>query len=191
MGLTSLGTASLATTQASTGLSGAAKATMGLQAVGGVASAVAAYDQAAMLRGNLEFQADIAEINAGIAEDRAENALELGQDQVADLTLQTGQLQGHQRAAMAANGIVLGEGSSGDIMRSTEFMKSRDVLRIQEQAIYNAWGYGTQVGNYRSQAAMQRVSAAGTNPMMAAGSSLLGSAGRVAGTWYNMKYRGA
>lgn len=174
MGLSTMGTASLVT-----------------QAAGGIAGAIGAYDAAAMRRGNFEFQADMAEINAEIAEDRADNALFIGQTKIADLTQQAGALEGRQRAAMAANGIVLGEGSAGEVIESTEFMKQRDMQRIELQSIYNAWGYDTQAGNYQTQAAMSRASAAAQSPFMAGAGSLLGSAGTVAKNWYRMKYYGA
>lgn len=161
------------------------------QAAGGIAGAIGSYDAAAMRRGNFEFKANMDDINADIAEDRAENALFIGQTKIADLTQQAGAMEGKQRAAMAANGIVLGEGSAGEVIDSTEFMKQRDMQRIELQSIYNAWGYDTQAGNYQAQAAMNRASASAQSPLMAGAGSLLGSAGTVAKNWYQMKYYGA
>ena len=85
-----------------------------------------------------------AKINAQISEMGAQSVLHQGQQQVAGLTLKAGQLKATQRAAMAANGIDLGEGNAVDVQASTEIMKEVDKNQIEQNAIRSAWGYRTQ-----------------------------------------------
>lgn len=86
----------------------------------------------------------VGQVNAQIAEMGAQAELQKGEHQVASLTLQAGQLKGRQRAAMAANGIDLGEGNAAEIQASTEIMKEIDKNQIEQNAIRSAWGYRTQ-----------------------------------------------
>lgn len=85
-----------------------------------------------------------AEANAQIAEMGAQSVLSQGQQQTAALTLKAGQMKSTQRAAMAANGIDLGEGNAVDVQASTDLMKEIDKNQIEANAIRSAWGYRTQ-----------------------------------------------
>lgn len=85
-----------------------------------------------------------AKANAEIAEMGAQSVLSQGQQQTASLTLKAGQLKSSQRAAMAANGIDLGEGNAVDVQASTEIMKEIDKNQIEQNALRSAWGYRTQ-----------------------------------------------
>ena len=98
----------------------------------------------AMGRINANAVRDTARANMQIAELGAQSALQQGQQQVASQTLKAGQLKATQRAAMAANGIDLGEGNAVDVLASTEIMKDIDKEQITSNAIRNAWGYRTQ-----------------------------------------------
>lgn len=103
----------------------------------------ASYSEA-MARINADAVRQTARANAQIAELGAQSALLQGQQQVASLTLKAGQLKATQRAAMAKNGIDLGEGNAVDVLASTEIMKDIDKEQITANAIRNAWGYRTQ-----------------------------------------------
>lgn len=98
----------------------------------------------AMARIQAQTVRQTAEANAKIAEMGAQSALAQGQQQVAALTLKAGQMKSTQRAAMAANGIDLGEGNAVDVQASTEIMKEIDKNQIEANAIRTAWGYRTQ-----------------------------------------------
>ena len=73
-----------------------------LQIGGAASSAIGSYYSAATQKINLKTQANLADINAKIAELGAQQELFRGQQQVGALTLQAGQLKSRQRAAMAA-----------------------------------------------------------------------------------------
>jgi len=153
------------------------------QTGGALTSAAGSYFSAATQKSNLNAQAAIAESNARMAEGSAQSALARGNQQVAAHTLRTGQLRGRQRAALAANGVDLGAGSSAEVQASTKILSDIDRHQIEANAIYEAWGLRTQKVNYQNQALMARSEAKGSNPGAALAGSLLGSAGSVASSW--------
>lgn len=214
---------------------GASAASMGSGLVG-------SYYGARSQQSSLQFQSNIARINAGIANTNADtiesignanadailatgdfnasiaelgaqSALEAGQQQIAAQTLKAGQLKGAQRAALAANGIDLGEGSAAEVQVSSDIVKQIDTDTLRANAARTAWGYraqgmeaqlqaGLQALNTRTQAKVQGInlrtgagsmeadallksgSAAGLSPVGAGFSSLLSGAGDVADSWY-------
>lgn len=163
---------------------------VGLQAAGGVASAMGAYSNARTQKAQLEAQAQAATSNAAVAATQARMALEMGEQQEAGQRMKTAALFSDQRAAMGANGVDMGSGSPSEILASTKFMGERDALTIRDNAIRQAWGYKVGANNALTQAASARAMAGSINPMVAAGSSLLTGAGNVAGSWYKMKREG-
>lgn len=161
-----------------------ASASMALQAGGMVTSAIGNYYSAAAQKSSLKAQAGIADTNARIAELGAQSALNQGQQQAGAVSLNAGRLKSSQRVAMAANGIDLGVGNAAEIQASTDIMKEIDVATIEASAVRSAWGYRTQAVNYQNEAIMKRGAADGISPGGSAFSSLLGSAGGVAQSWY-------
>lgn len=156
--------------------------------IGGTAtSAIGGYYSAATNKAMLNSQAAIADTNARIAELGAQSALNQGQQQVGALTLKSGQLKSSQRASMAANGIDLGTGNAAEIQASTEIMKNIDVDTLTANAARNAWGYRTQAMNFQNEAMSKRASAKMISPFGAAATSLIGSSGQIAGSWYSMR----
>ena len=161
------------------------------QLAGAGSSMVGSYYSAKNQASTLNFQANIAGINARIAESAAQSELQKGQRQIGALTLQAGQLKARQRATLAANGVDLGYGSAAEIQASTDLMKEIDMDTVHANAVRSAWGYRTQKANYQTQAIMARAAAKGISPVESAVSSLLGSAGSVSNSWYGLKKAGA
>lgn len=157
---------------------------LGLQAAGMASGAVGSFYSARMSKRKLAFEAGMADINARLAETGAQQELFKGQAEVGALTLQAGQLKSRQRTAMAANGIVMGEGSAAEIQASTDIMAAIDKNTIEANAVRSAWGLRTQGANYQSEAIAKRGTAGSISPFSAGASSLLTSAGRVASSWY-------
>lgn len=151
---------------------------------GAGASAVGASNSAKAQQAGLNYQADVAANNAQIAEWQAQDAIRQGQVQEQQSRLQYAATKGTQRAALAANGVALDEGSAVDILASTDYMNEMDAATIQANAARSAWGYRTQGANYSDNATALRAGAGAVSPGSAAGLSLLGSAGQVAGSWY-------
>lgn len=174
--------------------------------IGGTAtSAVGSYfgasTQKANARGSAamaDANARIATVNADIAELGAQSALNQGQQQIGALTLKAGQLKSSQRTALAANGVDLGEGNAAEIQASGDIMKEIDVNTLTANAIRSAWGYRTQglnaqaqASSYTNQANAARATGSAISPIGAAGTSLLGGAGSVATSWYQLNKSGA
>mgnify|MGYP001609738091 CR=1 FL=1 len=159
--------------------------------IGGMAtSAIGSYFSAATQKATLKGQAAVADINARISELGAQSALYQGQQQVGALTLNAGRLKSSQRAAMAANGIALGVGSAAEIQASTDIMKEIDMATVESNAVRDAFGHRTQAMNFENEARTKRATAGAISPFGSAASSLLGSAGTVASSWYSLNNAG-
>lgn len=155
-----------------------------LQGLGALSSANAAKFSAASTQSQLNFQANLADINARLSETQAQQTLLAGQREEQKSRISTANLKGTQRAAMAANGIDLGVGSAAQVLTSTDMLGEIDANTIQSNAIKSAWGYRTQGANQTAQATSSRAAASAISPSSAFTSSLLGGAGQVASSWY-------
>lgn len=171
-----------------TGLTGAlAGAAPTMLALGAITSAYGAFAAARSTQIQLDLQADLALINARLSESSAQQSLIAGQRQVQAQRLKTAQLKGSQRAALAASGVDLQEGSAANILRTTDVMGEIDADTIEYNAVRAAWGYRTQRANSIAAATMARANADSANPLAAGTASLLGSAGSVAYNYARLK----
>jgi hypothetical protein len=166
-------------------------ASMGMQVAGAITSVIGTYYSAQASKSQLAFQAAMADTNARIAEKNAQQTLLAGQREEQNVRRRTGMLKSEQRVAMAANGIVLGEGTAANIIASTDISGEIDANTVALNALRSAWGYRTQGTSYSNEAVMSRANASAINPNMNAASSLIGNASNVAGNWYQMKKIGA
>lgn len=162
-----------------------AAAAMTMQGAGAASSAVGAYYGAQSQKSSLNLSADMADINARMSESAAQATLLTGQREEQKSQLATANLKGTQRAGLAANGVDLGVGSANQILTTTDVMGEVDANTIHANAVRNAWGYRTQAVNQSNQALMSRAAAGAISPTMSAVTSLLGSAGSVASSWYS------
>lgn len=161
-----------------------------LQVGGAAVQMIGAISGAMNQRLVLQGAAAMAEINAGVAERAAQQELSNGQDQIAAATEHAGQVKGAQRAAMAANGIDLGVGSAAEILTSTDLAKEHDIQTIQSNAVRAAWGHRMNATSLTNQAVTSRAGANSVSPLTAGTSSLLSSAGQIAGSWYPLNKNG-
>lgn len=183
-----------------TGTNTAAMSQFGsIMSIGGaVTGAIGAYYNAQNQKAQLEsqasslrFQADISQLNAVQAEFTAQQILRVGQQKQGQVSLRAGKIKSSQRASMAARGIDLGVGSAVETIATTDLMKEIDMLTVNAETVRSAEAARLQRQNYLTASAMQDVSAsnlmgsaASISPFMAAGTSILGSAGSVANAWY-------
>lgn len=167
-----------------------AAAAMAAQGAGLASSTVGSYYGAKQQQSSLNFQADMADINARLAEAGAQTELAKGQQQVAAITSKAGQVKGAQRAALAANGVDLGEGNAAEVLASTDITKEVDANTATANAVRSAWGYRMQESNAQSEAAMKRATAGAISPFGAAATSLIGGASSVASSWYGLNKAG-
>ena len=157
---------------------------------GGISSAIGGYMSASANKAMLEAQARIAEMNAQLAERNAQFSLDKGNKEVAALTLKAGQVKSSQRAAMAANGIDLSEGSAAELQASTEVLKDIDKNTLVANAVREAWGHRMERTAFENDAIMKRGAAEGISPGMALFGGLLTTATNVATSWYQFKRDG-
>ena len=170
----------------SSGASAMSAAGPALMIAGMVSGAIGSYYSAKNQKIQLEGQARLDEINARIAELGAQQELLRGEKEVGQISMQAGRLKSAQRVALAANGVDLGEGNAAELQASTDLMKEIDMNTVQANAIRSAWGYRTQGVNAVNSAIARRATGAGISPGGQAFTTLLGSAGQVAGSWYQM-----
>jgi hypothetical protein len=121
-----------------------------VSAMGSITAGIAAQRQG-------QFQAKVAEQNAKMADESARDAIEQGKrDNLLHYRRQA-QLQGTQRAAMAANGIDLSFGSALNVQGDTKMIGREDADAISENAMRASRGYSIEAINYRGQASASRM----------------------------------
>jgi hypothetical protein len=163
----------------------------GMQGVGLGMSALGAFNGARANQVTLDGQADIAEINARVAESSAQSVLISGQREEQKSRISTANLKGTQRASLAANGVDLGVGSAENILTTTDVLGEIDAQTIKANATASAWGHRTQAVNQQAQARSARAASGAISPVSAMLTTALGGAGQVASSWYQFKRAGA
>ena len=153
--------------------------------VGTLMSSSAASAQVSSQQSAAETQARIAENNAAISRIQADESLATARVDEANQRAQTRSLKGTQRAALAANGVSLGEGSALDLLTTTDYMGELDALTIRDNAAKQAWGYNIQAENYLANSNLLNQSASEMDPSKAGATSLLTGATQVAGSLFS------
>lgn len=148
-------------------------------------STVSSYQTAKAQKDAYNYQAQVERNNAVLAERRAKDAIERGAAEEQRQRLKTAQLKSTQRAALAARGIDLGEGSALDILTSTDYMGEVDARTIHDNAAEEAWGLRVQRDSILDNARLLSDRAGSTRPGAAAFGTFLGGATRVAASWYS------
>jgi hypothetical protein len=148
---------------------------LGASVGAGVMSAGAAYQQG-------QVQKQVARNNATMAEYAAQDAQRRGEEDAASIQRKAAGLKGTQRALMAARGIDLGVGTAAEIQDQTDFFGETDAATARFNASRDAWAYRAQ-----GQDMLQQGKWAARNANAQAFSSLLGTAGSVAGKWNSYK----
>lgn len=128
-----------------------------------------------------QSQANIARLNAQMMEWQAQSRLRANEKDQVRLTMQAGQTKASQRAALAANGIAVGEGSAAELQASTDIIKEIDSNQMTANARREAWGMRMQAANYEGQALMAE--AQKKNKWLTFGTTLLQGASQVANTY--------
>lgn len=155
-------------------------------------SAIGAAQQASATAAADRYQAQVALNNQKIAGQYAAQATADGENQVAAKQQQTAQMIGSERAAMAANGVELDNGSALRIQGDTAKLGEVDALTIRNNAARAAYGYELQGVSYGQQAALDE--SAASNAVSAgslnAFSSIVGGASSLADKWSKYQQNG-
>jgi hypothetical protein len=142
--------------------------------------------------GQARYQAQVAENNRIIAEQQAKDAEMRGQMAEDARRQQTRALIGRQRTALAANGVMVDDGSALDITSDTAAQGEIDALTLRANAAREAYGYRAQGTNFLADAGLQRARADAAIPasMVGAGATLLSGAGTVGDRWLTYRRQG-
>jgi hypothetical protein len=151
-----------------------------------VSSGISAYWNAKSQKNTLKASARLADVDARSAELSAQSELLRGERQVGALTMQAGQVQARQRAAIAANGFDLAVGSAAELQATTDVIKEMEVNTLLANAVRGAWGHRMQAQESTNQADMMRATASAINPTLIAENSFLMGAAQVAPQWYQV-----
>lgn len=154
-------------------LTGLQTATLALSAASAATSVGAAYQGA-------RDQKAVANYNAQVAEQNAQDAIRQGDEEAAKVQRQYAQVAGQQRAGFAANGIDADFGSAADALDQTDFFSQVDQATAKTNAQRAAWNVRAQKRGYEFQASAIK-------PGMLAGATLLTSASSVAQKWNSFK----
>lgn len=162
-------------------------------AIGAWASAESAKSQAKAQALSMEFESSMSAINARVAESEANAQMEAGAQEIARVTAEYGQAKAAAKTSAAAAGIK-STGSAAEVQASIELAKRVDAYTINVNRVRSAEAARTQAVNSRNQSLLSSVSARNAratansiNPWVAAGGTLLSSAGQVAGYWANRR----
>lgn len=160
---------------------------LGMQAAGAGMSAIGAYGGAKSQKSALGFEAQMLDMNAGLAERRAQIALDKGAFEAGEIEKAGARVKGTQRAVLGARNVALGEGTALAIQAGTDVITQADATQARINAVREAWGHRTDATNQQNAAGAKRANAKGINPWGAAATSLLTSATSMAQSAYAMR----
>lgn len=146
-----------------------------LTAAAGVTKAYGEHQQGQVAK-------QMANYNATMAEYAAQDSQRRGEEEAAAIQRKAAGLKGTQRGIMAARGIDLGTGTAAELQDQTDFFGEMDAATARGNAAREAW-------SMRARGEQERFSGrmAARNANMQAFSTLLGTAGSVAGKWDTYK----
>ena len=145
-----IGALSISAAVANTMLAVGAVATVASTVLGTVSSVQQGKQQQALYN----YQAQVAEENAKIANKNAANERQTGIEEARLQRMKTLQAVGSQQAAMAANGMDVTQGTSLDIIEDTAAMGELDALQIQTNYERKALAYEQQGLNFSNESRM-------------------------------------
>lgn len=157
---------------------------MGSAAGGGI-SAIGSIFQGNAKRDELNYQAQVADINAQIAKQNADYAYQAGGQQSVALGMKQAQGQANIRNAQAASGLDVNSGSNKDVQDSAKLVDSMDAATLRANTARTAYGYTVQETGFKNSATAARVGAGNAERAgyIGALSSVVGSASSVADKW--------
>jgi hypothetical protein len=137
-------------------MAAAAPVLLALTAAQGVMNFSANRKAAANARAQGEYEGNVLEQNADLADLAAADATARGITDENQVRGTVRKVLGSQRAAYAAQGIDLSSGSVGDVAADTALMGELDALTIRNNAMREAWGYKVEAAQTRDKAKYAR-----------------------------------
>lgn len=127
---------------------------------------------------NARYQAKIAERNAAMERESAQQSILNTQEEAQAHYRKVAALKGAQRARAAAGGVGLDFGTAADVLADTDLLAREDVRRIYEQGNQRTRGFEINVSNYLGEASAARQAGKGAliKGAFDMGSTILGGA---------------
>jgi hypothetical protein len=147
-------------------------------AVAAVVAAYGAYETSASNKAQAEYQSDMAANQAKISKYQAEDAVARGGEAAIQAARQAERMRGTQVVRLASNGLDISSGTPLAVLEDTMYFGQQDATMIRNNAAREAWGYTTQGSAQTASSQMYGSLANAENPSLAAGTSLLSSAGQ-------------
>lgn len=145
-----------------------------------VSTAYGAYSMSESNKAQAEYQSDVAAANAKVAGWQAEDTIARGGEAAVQKQREAERMRGTQVARLASTGLDINSGTPLAILEDTMYFGQQDATMIRNNAARSAWGYDVEVSNSLASSQMYSSAARAQNPGMAAGTSLLSSAGQYA-----------
>jgi hypothetical protein len=141
-------------------------------------AAYGAYTTSQSNKAQGEYQSAVAESNAKVANWQAEDSVVRGGEAAIQQQRQAERMRGTQVARLASNGLDISSGTPLAILEDTMFFGAQDANIIRNNAAREAWGHKVQASGSTASSMMYASAARAENPGLAAGTSLLSSAGQ-------------
>lgn len=138
-----------------------------------VVSAKGAEQQGQAANAAAQYQAQVANNNAVIANQNADYAVRAGQAKGQQESMKGAANLGRLRAAQAANGIDINSGSDVDVQAGQAEVNQLNTENVIQNADLTAYGYRSQSGNFTAQSGLD--TAEGENAEQAGQTAALGS----------------
>lgn len=151
--------------------------------LGGVISAVGTISAGMAQKQAMDYQAQVANNNAIIAQQNANYAIEAGQSKAATQSLQEAERGGEIKAAQALSGVDVNTGSYKEVQKSQRMLGSLNTKQQLANAQLTEYGYLSQKTNYQAQAQLDTYQG-----KQAEIGGFLGGAGQIFGAaskWYS------
>lgn len=110
----------------------------------GLSGFASAYSQAAATQIQGAYQRQALEFNKEVAKMQAQDALDRGEQAVRQQRRQVRQILGSQRASLAGQGVAVNRDTAAQIQEDTAQFGELDVLQLRSNAWREAWGYRVQ-----------------------------------------------
>jgi hypothetical protein len=149
-------------------------ATAAVSMAGQYVQGQSAYTQA-------KYEQSAAKANEALADQQAKEQIDQTKLAASRRYREAGQLEGQQKAAMAANGVDLTFGSAAQVQRDSRMIANEDVGQIYKEGFNRTQGYLTDAYNYRltGKAAASAARAAPLATGLAMAGTALGTASQI------------
>jgi hypothetical protein len=150
--------------------------------IGGVISAVGTIASGIAQKNALDYQAQVANNNAIIAQQNANYAIEAGQSKAAQQGMKEAEIGGEIKAAQAAGGVDVNTGSNREVQKSQRELGALNQKQVIANAQLTEYGYLAQKTNFQAQSQLDTYEG-----QQAEVGGFLGGAGQIFGAaskWY-------